>query len=230
MFHTFAAPLAHLAPLREGHTTYVMPRFSMPQFIAAIENFKINEVLLVPPMIVSFVNSTTPKEFLKHIRFIWCGGAPLEAIVVQKMYRLLAPDACIAQVYGMTEAGWISTLKWPERDESGSVGKLLANVEAKLAHRPVIREILWLTINDRLVTGRGTLVQEPGNKGEICVRSPRLMSGYIGNARATSEAFVDGWLKTGDVGRIDRHGRIFVVDRQKVRWPTKAAATRLYPC
>ena len=81
---------------------------------------------------------------------------------------------------------------------------------------------LWLTVDGRLVTGRGTLVPEPGKKGEICVRSPRLMSGYLGNARATSESFVDGWLKTGDVGRIDRHGRIFVVDRQKVSLPTMA--------
>ena len=70
---------------------------------------------------------------MKSVRFVWCGGAPLDATVVRKMYRLLAPDACIAQVYGMTEAGWISTLKWPERDESGSVGKLLPNVEAKCA-------------------------------------------------------------------------------------------------
>ena len=131
MFHTFAAPLANLAPLREGHTTYIMPRFSMSQFSGVMEKFRINEVLLVPPMIVSFVNATTPRDYLRHVRFVWCGGAPLEAPVVQRMYRLLAPDACIAQVYGMTEAGWISTLKWPERDESGSVGKLLANVEAQ---------------------------------------------------------------------------------------------------
>lgn len=105
----------------------------MSQFIGAIEWFGINEVLLVPPMIVTFVTSTGPKNFLKSVRFVWCGGAPLDAAVVRKMYRLLAPDACIAQVYGMTEAGWISTSKWPERDESGSVGKLLPNVEAKYA-------------------------------------------------------------------------------------------------
>ena len=138
MFHTFAAPLSHLAPLREGHTTYIMPRFSMPQFINIVEHFGITEVLLVPPMIVKFVTSTGPKSFLKNIRFVWCGGAPLEAAVVQKMYRLLAPDACIAQVYGMTEAGWISTSKWPERDDSGSVGKLLPNVEAKYALTVVV--------------------------------------------------------------------------------------------
>lgn len=133
MFHTFAAPLTHLAPLREGHTTYIMPRFSMSQFISIVERFSITEVLLVPPMIVEFVTSTCSKDFLKYIRFIWCGGAPLDSAIVKKMYRLLAADACIAQVYGMTEAGWISTLKWPERDESGSVGRLLPNVEAKYA-------------------------------------------------------------------------------------------------
>ena len=138
MFHTFAAPLANLAPLREGHSTYIMPRFSMSQFIDAVETFGINEVLLVPPMIVSFVTSPNPRDFLRNIRFVWCGGAPLEATVVMKMYRLLASDACIAQVYGMTEAGWISTLKWPERDESGSVGRLLANVEAKYAEASLL--------------------------------------------------------------------------------------------
>lgn len=110
----------------------------MSQFINAVEHFDITEVLLVPPMIVSFVTSTSPKTFLKHIRFVWCGGAPLDGAIVKQMYRLLAPDACIAQVYGMTEAGWISTLKWPERDESGSVGRLLPNVEAK--------SVLWVVI------------------------------------------------------------------------------------
>lgn len=139
MFHTFAAPLSHLAPLREGHTTYIMPRFSNTQFINIVERFNITEVLLVPPMIVKFVTSPGPKSFLKHIRFVWCGGAPLDAAIVKKMYRLLAPDACIAQVYGMTEAGWISTSKWPERDDSGSVGKLLPNVEAKYALVVVFR-------------------------------------------------------------------------------------------
>jgi acyl-coenzyme A synthetase/AMP-(fatty) acid ligase len=105
----------------------------MTPFINAVERFGINELLLVPPMIVKFVTSSSPKDILKYINFVWCGGAPLEGAVMKRMYRLLAPDACIAQVYGMTEAGWISTSKWPERDDSGSVGKLLPNVEAKCA-------------------------------------------------------------------------------------------------
>lgn len=140
MFHTFTAPLSHLAPLRSGHATYIMPRFSMTQFIAAVERFGINEVLLVPPMIHTFVGSEKPHEFLKNIRYVFCGGAPLDSTTIQNMYQRLAPDACIAQVYGMTEAGWITTVKYPERDESGSVGRLLPNVEAK--YDPLRRRVL----------------------------------------------------------------------------------------
>lgn len=52
------------------------------------------------------------------------------------------------------------------------------------------------------------------------MRGPRLMNGYLGNAKASAESFIDGWLKTGDVGTIDKQGRIFIVDRQKVRDPS----------
>ena len=71
----------------------------------------------------------------------------------------------------------------------------------------------------RLINELGHPVLEPGKRGEICVRGPRLMNGYLGNAKASAESFIDGWLKTGDVGTIDKQGRIFIVDRQKVRDP-----------
>lgn len=48
------------------------------------------------------------------------------------------------------------------------------------------------------------------------MRGPRLMNGYHGNPKATADSFIDGWLKTGDIGRVDKQGRIFIVDRQKV--------------
>lgn len=51
------------------------------------------------------------------------------------------------------------------------------------------------------------------------MRGPRLMNGYLGNPKASADSFIDGWLKTGDVGTVDKQGRIFIVDRQKVRHP-----------
>ena len=52
------------------------------------------------------------------------------------------------------------------------------------------------------------------------MRGPRLMSGYLGNPKASADSFIDGWLKTGDVGTVDKLGRIFIVDRQKVSNPS----------
>ena len=181
-----------------------------------VESFGINELMVVPPIIVSLVTMTGSRSFLKHVRFVWCGGAPLDGAIMKRMYRLLAEDACIAQVYGMTEAGWISTLKWPERDDSGSVGRLLPNVEAKYGSTRLSPILPVADQVDRLVNDHGVFITEPGRKGEICVRGPRLMNGYLGNTKATKEAFIDEWLKTGDVGTVDKAGRIYIVDRQKV--------------
>lgn len=55
------------------------------------------------------------------------------------------------------------------------------------------------------------------------MRGPRLMNGYYGNPKASADSFIDGWLKTGDIGRVDKQGRIFIVDRQKVWHPSNIA-------
>ena len=68
----------------------------------------------------------------------------------------------------------------------------------------------------RLINDDGDVVETSGHRGEICVRGPRVMSGYLGDANATANAFIDGWLRTGDVGMIDEKGHIFIVDRAKV--------------
>lgn len=65
----------------------------------------------------------------------------------------------------------------------------------------------------------GVFIKEAGKRGEICVRGPRLMNGYLGNPKASEDAFIDGWLRTGDIGTVDEQGRIFIVDRQKVSHP-----------
>lgn len=57
------------------------------------------------------------------------------------------------------------------------------------------------------------------------MRGPRLMNGYLGNPKASGDSFIDGWLKTGDIGRVDKQGRIFIVDRQKVRNPSSMACS-----
>lgn len=53
------------------------------------------------------------------------------------------------------------------------------------------------------------------------MRGPRIMNGYLGKPKASADSFIDGWLKTGDIGKVDKQGRIFIVDRQKVWQPSR---------
>ena len=133
MFHAFVGPLSLTAPLREGHTTYVMPRFLMEHVVDAVGRFEITETAMVPPMMIAFVMKPISKEYLRNLQFVWCAGAPLDVSIMSQMYGLLASDARIAQVWGLTECGWVTTFLYPEKDCSASVGRLLPNTEAKSA-------------------------------------------------------------------------------------------------
>ncbi|KAI9801312.1 MAG: hypothetical protein M1833_002882 [Piccolia ochrophora] len=197
-FHVFCAPMAFIAPLREGAVTYIMPRFNMEKYLGAVRRFEITETMMVPPMMIDYLKSPTQhKNFLKTLEVLWVGGAPLDISVIEGMYQHLAADATIAQVWGMTEVGWITTTKWPEKDVTGSVGRLIPSREAK---------VLDENENDISATGR---------PGHILVRSPSVMRGYLGDSRATSASFdTAGWLKTGDIGFCD-NGKWYIVDREK---------------
>ena len=89
------------------------------------------------PAIMSTILKTSPPAsgMLQSLRLVWSAGAPLDQRTQDQMYRLLVPSARVVQVWGMTEAGWITTFTWPEKDHTGSVGRLLPGVEAKYIYR-----------------------------------------------------------------------------------------------
>jgi len=131
-FHAFAAPLGLVDALRNGATTYVMRRYHHAGFLTAIKQFDITETAMVPPVIMKFLSSPPEEQHvLRNLQLVWCGGAPLDASTQARGVSLLAPDGRIVQVWGMTEAGWITTFPYPERDLSGSVGRLLPTYQAK---------------------------------------------------------------------------------------------------
>lgn len=130
-FHAFAAPVVHISPLKFGHTTYIMRRFDLNMFMRYLDRYEITETAVVPPMIATLVNGCTSTHALQTLRLLWCAGSPLPTVLNERMYGQLHKDAIISQVWGMTELGWVSTFDWPEKDMSGSVGKLLPNMEAR---------------------------------------------------------------------------------------------------
>ncbi|RDL34790.1 uncharacterized protein BP5553_07918 [Venustampulla echinocandica] len=198
-FHAFNAPIAHIAPLREGHTTYVMKRYQPAKYTEFISRYKISETTMVNPIIFNLLAlPESERAALDSLRFVWCGGVALDAVVQNKLSGILNPDAIVAQVYGMTEIGWIVTMHFPEKDDTGSVGRLLPSMEAK--------------IMDPLTNLPITTHSIPG---EIYLRGPSLMTSYISNPHATKETIIDGWLASGDIGYVSPEGKWYVTDRKK---------------
>ncbi|KAF2091041.1 amp dependent CoA ligase [Saccharata proteae CBS 121410] len=198
MFHAFAAPLAIVGPLREGQTTYIMRRFVMGDYLNAIADFGITETIAAPPMLQSFLELPPQSQAkLSGLKTVICAGAPLSASVQSKARRLLSPDGRLVQCWGMTEAGWITSFQYPEDDDTGSIGRLLPNCEAKL------------------IGTDGEDITDRSSSGEICVRGPSLMPGYYKDPKATRGTMHQTtWLRTGDIGYV-RDGKLYITDRAK---------------
>lgn len=155
-FHVFATPIVP-ASIREGIATYVMPRWKMEPYIAAIKDFHISELFAPPPVIEPMAQSAKlaqspicipevpcavgalcancsegalcTSENLKSVRQLWFGGDSMSYGPDNPLFGVFHEDARIQPVYGMTEAGWITSGEWPERHTDNSVGRLLPMFE-----------------------------------------------------------------------------------------------------
>lgn len=132
MFHAFAGMLALMAPLRLGYTTYVMRRFELQPFLTAVQKFSITETAIVPPIVISLVKcGASVCEYLHPLRYVRCAGTQLHRAVQGGFCELLSSRCVVAQIWGMTECGWITGFHWSEKDDTGSVGRQFPSVEIK---------------------------------------------------------------------------------------------------
>lgn len=182
-------------PLRLGYPTYFMKRFD-DTFAQKVHDFEITETAAPPPMLLKLQQRPENFHLLQSLRLIFCGGAPLADERRSKTLEMFDTPPRIVPVWGMTEGGWFSTLKYPEDDPTNSVGQPLPGYEVKVGERDEIR------LDDGRVAG------------ELFIKGPQLMTGYLGNAKASENVFSDGWLKTGDIGYLE-DGKIYIVDRAK---------------
>ncbi len=130
-FHAFGMPLISGCAIRYHETVYLMRRFDTKQFVEDIERFHITEIPVVPAMIVAILNSpVTKKRHLQSLRYVWSAGSPLRASTQAEFKSLLASEAKLSQVWGMTETGWALFFSWPEGDDTGSVGRIMDGMGA----------------------------------------------------------------------------------------------------
>ena len=225
-FHTFGMPLISGCALREGHTIYLMRKFEVKHFVECVSRCAVTETAVVPAMIVAIntyisqVSAQKEGKEMDSLRYVWSAGSPLRHSTQADFQALLSPDAKMVQVWGMTELGWATALFWPEGDETGSVGRPMPGMSIKYvlstpcSQGPYLRLPL-ICPNPRLIDDQGYTIDKDDTEGEILVKSPNMMRGYLDNPTATSAAVdADGYLRSGDVG-YKRQGKWYVVDRKK---------------
>ncbi|KAJ7099936.1 AMP binding protein [Mycena belliarum] len=207
-YHIYALTQVLHLPLVLGLPTVVQTRFEPVEFCANIEKYKASISLIVPPILVVLARHPAAEKYdLSTLRYMCSGAAPLgKDLVRQVKQRLLkkrtpGDDLVIVQGYGLTETSPTTHILAPADCDRkmGSIGPLLPNLEARL-------------VDD----DDGNVDAEEGKPGELWVRGPTVMKGYLNNPTATENSITpDGWFKTGDVAIRDKEGHYYIVDRRK---------------
>ena len=197
-FHATGFGVVANGVLDGGGTVITMPRFDIEQMLGLIESHRITAAVVVPPIVLALAKHPAVDRYdLSSLRFLACGAAPLGAELQQACARRLGCP--VVQGYGMTELT-AGVAIWPVDlpVRPGAAGRLLPGFEARVVD-----------------LGTGADVP-PGAAGELWWRSPSAMSGYLGDPAATAATVdADGWLHSGDIGRIESDGALFVLDRVK---------------
>jgi acyl-CoA synthetase (AMP-forming)/AMP-acid ligase II len=198
-FHIFGLQVLMNHTLRHGITCVTMPRFDLESFLRCIQDYRITHLYLVPPIVLTLAKHPLVDAYdLSSLRYILCGAAPLDGAVQQVVAeRLRVP---VVQGYGMTETSLAIALtpSDPSYVKLGAAGVLLPNMEGTVVDPASGAEL------------------GPHERGELLVRGPNIMRGYLNNPDATAITIEpEGWLHTGDIAYVDDEGYLFIVDRLK---------------
>lgn len=197
-YHSYGMHITFLFCIFNGMTHVLFSKFNYVKMLEGIKRYRITHLMLVPPLVVLLCKHPATENYdLHQIRFIMCGAAPLSAEINDRLYQIF-PHAHIGQAYGLTESCSVSVMFSADtkRGVSGSSGVILPGITVKIAQ------------SDGTYAGYD-------EEGELIIKAPSMALGYANNKQATEDTFIDGWLKTGDIGKITRDGEVFVVDRIK---------------
>jgi acyl-CoA synthetase (AMP-forming)/AMP-acid ligase II len=183
--------------LSSGATVVTLPRFELEAFLDTIERYRVTRVVVAPPIVLALAKHPLVDQYdLSSLRVLASGAAPLGREVARAAAQRLG--CRIKQGYGMTESVAVCMAPDDGPDRPESIGPPLPGVQCR-------------------VIDRATGLDVPREQaGELLVRSPAQMRGYLGNEVATRETIdAGGWLHTGDIVRVDPDGWFHVVDRAK---------------
>ena len=197
-FHIYGMTVILCMILKRGATVVTMPQFDLESYLRLNQDYKCRNAYLVPPVALALAKHPMVDQFKLSLEMINSGAAPLGAELEEAVEK--RTGALTKQGYGMTEASPVTHLIPPLRAEArhGSCGLIIANCEVRVVHLETRQDV------------------GAGESGELLIRGPNIMKGYLNNPEATAHAIdADGWLHTGDVGYADADGYFFIVDRLK---------------
>jgi acyl-CoA synthetase (AMP-forming)/AMP-acid ligase II len=198
-FHIYGLVVLLNLPLYLGGLCVTVPRFDLEQCLTLIQQHRLTHLYLVPPIVLALAKHPVVDRYdLSSVRLVNSGAAPLDEAIQRLCAERLG--CLVTQGYGMTETSLAChvTPQDPAYVRPGASGLTLPNMESKIVDPASGAEL------------------GPNQRGEIWVRGPNVMRGYLNDAEATAAAIdADGWLHTGDVGFADPDGYFYVVDRVK---------------
>ncbi len=196
-FHIYGMQVLMNGVLANGGTVITMPRFDMVEALDLCQNEKVTRFFAVPPMVLGLAKAPIVDDYdLSSLVQIFCGAAPLGAELQEEASRRVGCQ--VVQGYGMTELSPVTHATPQGVNRPGTSGVAVSNVECRIVDPE---------------TGED---QDVGGRGELWVRGPMVMKGYLNNEEATAETIdSDGWLHTGDVAELDEAGHYSIVDRIK---------------
>eukprot|EP00092_Neocalanus_flemingeri_P080749 GFUD01100762.1.p1 GENE.GFUD01100762.1~~GFUD01100762.1.p1 ORF type:complete len:572 (+),score=152.27 GFUD01100762.1:60-1775(+) len=197
MFHA-GGMKSLMESLYQGGKTITLPSFTPDTYLDALLKHQPEQLTMAPPLVqfVSKSEKATPKH-LESLEKVYVGAAPVGESLIHDFLKK-APQAQFREVWGMTELSAVGTFT-TEKIVPGSCGKIMPNSQLRVVD---------------LETGRNL---GPGseNKGEICIRGPQVMKGYLNNEIETEHTLREGWIHTGDIGYFDEDENIYISDRLK---------------
>jgi len=197
LFHTFGIALgihnsAHLAG-----TLVILPRYRPDWLLDAIDRHRVTRLPAGPAIFASLLGfEGLARARLASVRLCLSGSAPLSAATLERWEAATGIPIC--EGYGMTEAGPVLAFIAPGRAKLASVGPALPGTQIEIVDPADSARVL-----------------RAGEQGEIRVRGPQIMTGYLDRPEETAAALKEGWLYTGDIGRLDADGDLFIEDRKK---------------
>ncbi|KAI9484834.1 hypothetical protein BDB00DRAFT_853163 [Zychaea mexicana] len=196
-FHIFGLTNLVLGSFYRATPLVIMAKYDLEKFCQLVEKYKVTNVSIVPPVAVHLGKSPIVDKYdLSTLRVLGCGAAPLGREHIEALQRRI--PAAVKQGYGSTESCAGVVYQRVGISPAGSIGYLTANTELKII------DLEGNELGD-------------DQEGEVLLRGPAMMLGYLNNPKANAETFTeDGWMKTGDVGKFNsKIGEFFITDRLK---------------